>query len=131
MTIRKPNRVTTPRRAVLNGTRTSHSSMPRARGRWRPEGPSREPAGAPEDTMLMAGRGNDDMGECGAPLTLGPQHDPYQTACDQAEGHYPGTDHAGPHPLGTRPGDRITWRGGGRCAGDPLPYEITSEAWQE
>jgi hypothetical protein len=36
MTIRKPNRVTTPKRAVLNGTRTSHASMPRTRGRWRP-----------------------------------------------------------------------------------------------
>ena len=36
MTIRKPNQVTTPRRAVLNGTRTSHASMPRARGRWQP-----------------------------------------------------------------------------------------------
>ena len=37
MTMRKPNRVTTPKRAVLNGTRTSHASMPRARGRWRPD----------------------------------------------------------------------------------------------
>ena len=35
MTVRKPNRVTTPRRAVRNGTRTSHASMPRARRRWR------------------------------------------------------------------------------------------------
>ena len=35
MTTRKPNRVTTPKRAVLNGTRTSHASMPRTRGRWR------------------------------------------------------------------------------------------------
>jgi hypothetical protein len=35
MMIRKPDRVTTPKRAVLNGTRTSHVSMPRARGRWR------------------------------------------------------------------------------------------------
>ena len=35
MTIRKPNRVTTPKWAVLNGTKTSHASMPRARGRWR------------------------------------------------------------------------------------------------
>jgi hypothetical protein len=35
MTTRKPNRVTTPKRAVLNGTRTSHASAPRARGRWR------------------------------------------------------------------------------------------------
>jgi hypothetical protein len=37
MTIRKPNRVTTPRLAVLNGARTSHASMPRPRGRWRPD----------------------------------------------------------------------------------------------
>ncbi len=29
MTIRKPNRVTTPKRAVLNGIKTSHASMPR------------------------------------------------------------------------------------------------------
>ena len=35
MTIRKPNRLTTPKQAVLNGT--SHASMPRARGRWRPD----------------------------------------------------------------------------------------------
>ena len=35
MTIRKPNRVTTPKRAVLNGIKTSHASMPRHRGRWR------------------------------------------------------------------------------------------------
>jgi hypothetical protein len=44
--LRKPNRVTTSRRAVLNGARTSHASMPRARGRWRP-GPARNRAGAP------------------------------------------------------------------------------------
>ena len=43
---RKPNRVTTSRRAVLNGARTSHASMPRARGRWRP-GPARNQAGVP------------------------------------------------------------------------------------
>ena len=35
MTIRKPNRVTAPKRAVLNGTKTSHASMPCTRGRWR------------------------------------------------------------------------------------------------
>ena len=37
MTIGKPNRVTIPKRAVLNGTRTSHASMPCARGRWQPD----------------------------------------------------------------------------------------------
>jgi hypothetical protein len=46
MTIRKPNRVTTPKRAVLNGTRTSHASMPRTRGRWRPDS-ARNRASAP------------------------------------------------------------------------------------
>jgi hypothetical protein len=46
MTIRKPNRVTIPKRAVLNGARTSHASMPRARGRWRP-GFTRNRASAP------------------------------------------------------------------------------------
>jgi hypothetical protein len=38
MPVRKPNRVTTHKRAVLNGAKTSHASMPRARGRWRPDG---------------------------------------------------------------------------------------------
>jgi hypothetical protein len=37
MPVRKPNRVTTPKRAVLNGTKASHASMPRARDRWRPD----------------------------------------------------------------------------------------------
>lgn len=46
MKIRKPNRVTTPRRAVLNGTRVGHASMPRARGRWLP-GPRWDRASAP------------------------------------------------------------------------------------
>ena len=44
--LRKPNRVTTSRRAVLNGARISHASMPRARGRWRPD-PARDQDGAP------------------------------------------------------------------------------------
>lgn len=46
MRIRKPNRVTTSRRAVQNGARSSHASMPRARGRWR-LGPARNQADAP------------------------------------------------------------------------------------
>jgi hypothetical protein len=57
MTIRKPNRVTTPKQAVLGGTKTSHASMPRARGRWRldvtrnrPSAPGRgQASGPPED----------------------------------------------------------------------------------
>ena len=44
--LRKPNRVTTSRQAVLNGARASHASMPRARSRWRP-GLARDQAGAP------------------------------------------------------------------------------------
>lgn len=46
--------------------------------------------------------------------------DPYGTSCDLPGGHYPGTDHQGGHPLGDE--STITWRGGGTCAGDPLPY---------
>jgi hypothetical protein len=42
MRTRKPNRVTTPRKAVLGGTRSSHASMPRTRSRWRPA-PGRHP----------------------------------------------------------------------------------------
>jgi hypothetical protein len=75
MTIRKPNRVTTPKRAVLNGTRTSHASMPRARGRWRPDvtwnrastpGRGRRPA-----RLTMTGHGGDvkvRFGKIGYPL---------------------------------------------------------------
>jgi hypothetical protein len=37
MRIRKPNRVTTAKWAVLNGPRAGHASMPRTRGRWRPD----------------------------------------------------------------------------------------------
>jgi hypothetical protein len=32
--VRKPNRATTPRRAVIGGTRAGHRSMPRAGSRW-------------------------------------------------------------------------------------------------
>ena len=37
MRIRKPNRVTTAKWAVLNGPRACDASMPRTRGRWRPD----------------------------------------------------------------------------------------------
>ena len=71
----------------------------------------------------------DDSDECGAELTIGPAHDPYGTSCDQPIGHYPATDHAGPHPMGMQRGDRITWTGGGTCAGDALPFSITGQDW--
>jgi len=48
MVMRKPNRVTTPRRAVMGGTRTGHASMPRATGRY-----AGEPL--PQEGILMAG----------------------------------------------------------------------------
>ena len=75
MTIRKPNRVTTPKRAVLNGTRTSHASMPRARGRWRPD-VTRNRASAPgrgrrPARLTMTGHGGDvkvGFGKIGYPL---------------------------------------------------------------
>jgi hypothetical protein len=50
MRVRKPNRVTTPERAVLNGTRASHASMPCARGRWRRE--------SARDRASASGRGD-------------------------------------------------------------------------
>jgi len=46
MRVRKPNRLSTPRWAVLNGTRVGHASMPRARSRWRHD-PARNRATAP------------------------------------------------------------------------------------
>jgi hypothetical protein len=60
MTIRKPNRVTTPKWAVLNGARASHASMPRARGRWRPGSGRRvtAPAGFP---VLRGGDGTREL----------------------------------------------------------------------
>lgn len=77
------------------------------------------------------GQGEDDheSDECGADLVIGAAHDPYGTSCDQPIGHYPATEHAGPHPMGMSRGDRITWTGGGTCAGDALPFSITGQAW--
>lgn len=34
MMIRKPNRLSTPKRWVKNGKKTSHKSMPKIRSRW-------------------------------------------------------------------------------------------------
>jgi hypothetical protein len=61
---------------------------------------------------------------CGASLTMGPAHDSYGTSCELDKGHYPATDHKGPHPIADD--EEITWTGGGSCAGDPLPYSITT-----
>lgn len=55
--------------------------------------------------------------ECHASYTTSGS-DPYGSNCDLEAGHYPATDHSGPNPFA--PG-RVTWRGGGSCAGDPLP----------
>jgi hypothetical protein len=62
--------------------------------------------------------------ECGADYTTG-GNDPSGTYCDRNRGHYPGSDHEGPDPFG---GDgRVSWRGGGSCAGDALPF--SEVAW--
>lgn len=58
---------------------------------------------------------------CGAYYTTGGT-DPYGTQCDGAVDHYPDTPHEGPDPFGLA-GERVRWRGGGQCAGDPLPYQ--------
>jgi hypothetical protein len=38
MTIRKPNRVTTDRSAVIGGRHAQHRTMPKLRGRWAGQG---------------------------------------------------------------------------------------------
>ena len=43
--------------------------------------------------------------------------DPYGTSCDLPAGHR--GSHEGEHPL--RDDARLSWSGGGYCAGDPLP----------
>lgn len=47
--------------------------------------------------------------ECGAPLVVGPAHDPYGTGCDREHGH--DGKHEGPDPLGNN--SRISWNGSG------------------
>ena len=58
MSLRKPNRVTSPKQAVLNGTRTSHASMPRTRARWRLDF-ARNRASAPGRGQTACPPGND------------------------------------------------------------------------
>lgn len=71
----------------------------------------------PDRRCTVCGAPAEDV--CAASYTTG-GHDPYGTTCDQEAGHYPGTPHSGADPMG---GDgRVTWRGGGYVAGDPLPY---------
>lgn len=53
--------------------------------------------------------------ECGNSISTG-GHDPYGTTCDLPHGH--DGPHAGPDYFGE---GRMTWEGGGSCAGDPLP----------
>lgn len=56
--------------------------------------------------------------QCGADFSTGGA-DPCGTSCDLPRGHYPETDHEGDDLFG---GDgRVSWRGGGMCAGDPVP----------
>lgn len=69
--------------------------------------------------------------QCGAPLTIGPAHDPYGTNCDLSVDHAGDQRaageqvvHAGPHPMGD---GRIRWTGGGSLVGDPLPFHIIEE----
>lgn len=67
----------------------------------------------------------DEDDRCWASFTTGGS-DPYGTSCDLPAGHGPGP-HSGPDPMGG-PG-RVSWIGGGSCAGDPLPYR--SVEWSD
>ena len=59
--------------------------------------------------------------ECGVDVNIGPAHDPYGATCDLDKGHE--EDHSAPCPFGTD--TRFTWKGGGTCAGDALPFRAT------
>lgn len=59
------------------------------------------------------------LAECGRQLVLGGREDPYETSCVLTQGSH--EVHEGPDPFGG-PGFRVRWRGGGTCAGDPLPH---------
>ena len=82
-------------------------------------GPHDDPAAAAEPDWPDDAQ--EDPPCCGAHYTTGGS-DPYGTQCDGAVDHYPDTPHEGPDPLGLA-GERVRWRGGGQCAGDPLPYQ--------
>jgi hypothetical protein len=60
---------------------------------------------------------------CSAEFTSGPREDPCGSMCDRGLGHAPHTPHEAADPF-AGPGDRmlrVSWSGGGMCAGDPLP----------
>lgn len=52
---------------------------------------------------------------CGIPVVFGGS-DPSGAECDKSPGH--GDDHEGDSPFGE---GRVSWSGGGTCAGDALP----------
>jgi hypothetical protein len=72
-----------------------------------------------QDAAIDAREDDERNSECGA-TWVSRGLDPYGTECDLKKGHYPGSDHRGLNPYGV---GFLTWRGGGSCAGDALPYE--------
>lgn len=50
--------------------------------------------------------------------TANPDAEQFASDCDRDPGH--SGPHEGPCPFGTE--QRVSWEGGGFCAGDPLPY---------
>lgn len=61
---------------------------------------------------------------CGATYVTG-GNDPYSTECD-LQPHGPEVKHLGHDPIAMG-GAMVEWRGGGMCAGDPLP--VTDVRW--
>jgi hypothetical protein len=80
-----------------------------------------------QDAAIDAREDDERNSECGATLVLGSRDEPYGTECDLKKGHYPDSDHKGLDPYGNS--GFVTWRGGGTCAGDPLPFYNTR--WHE
>jgi hypothetical protein len=55
---------------------------------------------------------------CGNQIVMGPRHDETVVECDKLP-HRGITTHEGDGPF---PGLRVSWEGGGWCAGDSLPH---------
>lgn len=69
--------------------------------------------------------------ECGVSITFGPSHDRYGATCEVVGDHVL-RDGQRVHvqqgcPIGGDPDTLFRWLGGGRCAGDPLSFQILKD----
>lgn len=79
------------------------------------------------DDLERAAAEQRDADRCGATALFGPRHDRTEVSCE-LDAHGPEVRHRSSDPFGPGSG-AVLWRGGGSCAGDPLPVrdlEFTS-----